>query len=189
MWTLVGKLKDKHIIGHEVIQTPKDFEENCDILTCINGSNGKRFSQTFNHSLLETPVKVVPKNIQKVLTPKTRQRKNYYSEKLANYITELNFPVDDQFDIITNALKKIDLFDKIIIPPKMPSTGRKRIPIERRKIVWDLWHKQSSESTDTTKLAKLRKSCWKKMIQDYVSRNLLRLCCKEEKSFISVCGR
>ena len=29
-------------------------------------------------------------------------------------------------------------------------------------MVWDFWHEQSSECTDTTKLAKLRNSCRKK---------------------------
>ena len=48
------------------------------------------------------------------------------SEMLGNYITEMDFTVDDQLDVITNALKKVNLFDKIIIPPNQPSISQLR---------------------------------------------------------------
>ena len=67
-------------------------------------------------------------------------------------------PEEEKVDLMTSALKKLDLHDAIKLNKKPSKAGRKYIPLELRKRVWKFWHDSSQQSTLTTKNPTLRVS-------------------------------
>ena len=65
------------------------------------------------------------------MTPNTRKRKSRISEDLACYISELDLSKEDQVDVISL------LMDKINFTRKPTKSGRKLTPLHFRKAAWD----------------------------------------------------
>ncbi|XP_066932940.1 uncharacterized protein [Clytia hemisphaerica] len=90
------------------------------------------------------------------MTPNTRKRKSRLSEDLTTFISELELDTDDQVDVITLSLKKLGILDQFNFTRKPTKSGRKLLPFEVRKAVWDFWHEKGTASTLTSRPAKLR---------------------------------
>ena len=43
------------------------------------------------------------------MSPNSRQRKKYYSDKLADVVKELNLNETDENDVVINAMKKLNI--------------------------------------------------------------------------------
>lgn len=99
-----------------------------------------------------------------LLTPKTRKRKSRLADDLAAFIEGLDLSEDDTVDVVALSLKKLSLLDQFSFSRKPTRAGRRSTSIEERRNVWEFWHKNSVQSTITSRPAKL-KVCDKSKIQ------------------------
>ena len=90
------------------------------------------------------------------MTPNTRKRKSRIANDLAEFIEQLNLSDEDQVDVITLSLKKLNLLDVLQFQRKPTKAGRKVTPMTVRKSVWEFWHGNSTASTITSRPAKIR---------------------------------
>ena len=91
------------------------------------------------------------------MTPNTRKRKSRMANDLAEYIQELNLSTEDSVDVISLALRKLSLADKIAFNRKPTKSGRKLTSLETREAIWEFWHTNSVQSTITSRPATLIK--------------------------------
>ena len=70
---------------------------------------------------------------------------------------------DDNVEILSLALKKLNLLDRLTFIKKPTKAERKVIPHETQRKIWHFWHTNSMASTLTSKPAKLRVSNRKKI--------------------------
>lgn len=92
------------------------------------------------------------------MSPNTRQRKSTLSRKITKSIQEYGLSIPEQVEVMTLSLKQLGIYEKIKFERKPTKKGRNITPFETRKKVWEFWHENSTESTNTTSLAKLRQT-------------------------------
>ena len=92
------------------------------------------------------------------MSPNTRKRKSLIASKVTKQIQEYGLSKVDQVEVLTPSLKQLGIYDQIRFVRKPSKAGRSLTPFETRQAVWDYWHLNSQESTNTTNLAKLRHS-------------------------------
>ena len=92
----------------------------------------------------------------KTLTPNTRKRKSYLAKNISDTILSMNLSEDDQVDVVSLALKQLNILDKIRFIRKPTAKGRKLLPAETRESVWKFWHDNTFESTNSNQHSKLR---------------------------------
>ena len=90
------------------------------------------------------------------MSPNTRKRKSLIANKVTKQIQALGLSKIDQVDVLTLSLKQLGIYDQIKFTRKPTKAGRLLTSLETRQTVWDYWHSNSQESTNTTNLAKLR---------------------------------
>ena len=92
------------------------------------------------------------------MTPNTRKRKSRLAEDISDLICDLT--TEEQMDVLTLATKQLGIYESYKFQRKPTKAGRKQLPIETRKTVWDFWHCNEFiiESTLTSRQAKLRVS-------------------------------
>ena len=90
---------------------------------------------------------------------------------------------DDNVEVLSLALKKLDLIDRVTFIKKSAKAGRKMIPHEIRRKIWHFWHTSSMASTLTSKPAKLRVSNRKKTENGQQSTAKKHCTTKKQKLF------
>ena len=91
------------------------------------------------------------------ITPNMCQRKNRCANDIVDVVKDLQLSENDTIDAICLSLKKLGIFDKIHSFCRKPAkVGRKLTPISTRSLVWNFWHKNSFQSTITSRPASLR---------------------------------
>ena len=91
------------------------------------------------------------------MTPNMRQRKSRCANDIVDAVKDLQLSENDTIDVICLSLKKLGIFDKIHSFCRKPTkVGRKLTPISTRSLVWNFWHKNSLQSTITSRPASLR---------------------------------
>ena len=91
------------------------------------------------------------------MSPNSRQRKQYYSDKLVNSVKSFQLSEVDEKNVVIHALKSLRLYVKIKSMQLQKNQGRKLTSLQTRILVWEYWHDCSQETSDTTHPAKLRK--------------------------------
>ena len=96
------------------------------------------------------------------MSPKSRQKKKYYSDKLVNYVKSFHLGEKMERELVMSAIKALNLSDLLNCKPKSKKVndgrGRPMTNYTTRKTVWNFWHDHSTESSDSTRPAKLRQS-------------------------------
>jgi len=90
------------------------------------------------------------------MTPNTRKRKSRLAEDIVEFIESLDLNSEDQLDVLTLSLQKLNILDVIKFTQKPSRKGRKLTTSETRKTVWDFWHSNSTQSTNLSRPAKLK---------------------------------
>ena len=93
------------------------------------------------------------------MSPNSRQRKKYHSDKLISFLQSRNLGEHMTREVIIAAITKLNYND--ILKSKNifnGNKGRKMTSFVTMTVVWEFWHANSSESSDTMRPAKLRQS-------------------------------
>jgi len=88
------------------------------------------------------------------MSSNTRQRKGYMAKQTTSKISSFNLTKDEEMEVMTLSLKQLNLYDQFQFKRKPTKAGRKLIPLSTRQVVWDFWHENSMESTNTNQVAK-----------------------------------
>ena len=103
-----------------------------------------------------------PRNSRNANNSENRKssRKYWLVDKIVEKVKDeiKDFPDEEQVELMPSALKKLDLYDAIQLNKKPTKAGRKSIPLQLRKRIWNFWHTSSQQSTLTTHISKLRVS-------------------------------
>lgn len=129
------------------LQSENDF-------SCVSQSqeDSPRF---WKGSGIITPNKKTDSQVQN-MTPSTRKGKSRIAEDFVKLIFEFELPQDDLVDVLTLSLKKLNVLDQVSFTHKPTKSGRKLTPFSFRKKMWDFWHENSQESTNTRDISKMR---------------------------------
>ena len=90
------------------------------------------------------------------LTPNTRQWKYALAKEITEVVDAFGISKSDQVDVLTLSLKQLNIFEQIKFASKPTEKGRKLLKLPYRESVWNLWHMNSFESTNSNQIAKLR---------------------------------
>ena len=71
-------------------------------------------------------------------------------------VKAMNISKGDEIDVLTLTLQQLNVLEQIKFVSKPNSKVRNLLPYTSRKAVWDFWHQNSFESTNTSQIAKLR---------------------------------
>ena len=110
--------------------------------------------------LSETPSQQLTSSI---MSPNSRKRKSRIAYEVFDFIKAYQLNDNDNIEVMTLALKKLNLLDRLDFSKKPSKAGRKELSLEIRECVWKYWHSNSTASTLTSKPAKLRVSEKKKI--------------------------
>ena len=91
-----------------------------------------------------------------MLPATSRKRRSRIAQEITDKITEFDLPEDELIEVLVLALKKLNVLDKLSFTQKPCKSGRKLTPFIVRKTVWDFWHDNSHETTNTHQVAKIR---------------------------------
>ena len=80
------------------------------------------------------------------MSPKSRQKKKYYANELVDAVKSLKLTETDEKLVVIHALKSLNLYEDIRGKQEPSNRGRKPIPLQMKKIVWDFWHEHSQEN-------------------------------------------
>lgn len=86
----------------------------------------------------------------------TRKRKSFIASKVTKHIQEFGLSKVDQVEVLTLSLKQLGNYNQIKFTRKPTKAGRLLTSMKTRQTVWNYWHSNSQESTNTTDVAKLR---------------------------------
>ena len=90
------------------------------------------------------------------LTPTSRKRKSRYATNLTDTMKSYNLNIPDLIEVVKLSLSQQGILECLQSERKPTRTGRSKIPVETRKNAWDFWHGKATESTLTSRPAKLR---------------------------------
>ena len=127
---------------------------NLDLLADV-AMTSQRFTPSFENS--DVKPKLLDNNSNS-MSPNTRQRKCRIVKKLMETVHSEGIDsmvVDDRVDILSCVLNKLGLNEKFLISQKPTKAGRKMTSMETRQRVWEFWHNNSTQSTLTSRPAKL----------------------------------
>ena len=99
-------------------------------------------------------------------SPKSRTKKKYHSNKLVDYLQSRNLVKHMMREVIISTIEKLNLDGILYSKSKLKfeeTRGRKMTSFTTRTLVWEIWHAYRSESSDTTRLAKLCQSSQNKI--------------------------
>ena len=127
-----------------------------------NHSCLKNPDQPSNHQLpLSSPVSAQScqsMSTPALMPPNSRKRKSRIANEICDFINLYQLMDDDNVEILSLALKKLNLLDRLTFIKKPSKAGRKMIPHQIRRKIWHFWHTNSMAFTLTSKPAKLRVS-------------------------------
>jgi len=95
------------------------------------------------------------------MTPNTRKRKSRLAEELSEYVESWELGENkDILNVMLLSLKKLGLSDilkdNFANNTSAESRGRKLTPFAIRKVIWDFYHQHTTQSTNTSRPAKLK---------------------------------
>ena len=123
------------------------------------------------------------------MSPNSRQRKRYYAKKWLKTLKSFNLNESEEKQVIVSALKSLNLYNGIKGEQSAGNKGRKPTTLHTRKQVWDLWHDNSQESSDTTRPAKLWRINRPKIRSGLSFPTSVKVITQRGKSFLRVCGK
>ena len=110
----------------------------------------------FQDVFLETTLNQSEIDQSEILAATCRKRRSRIALDITKKITEFDLPEDELIEVLALSLKKLNVLDKFSFTRKPSKSGRKLTPFIARKTVWDFWHENSQETTNTHQVAKMR---------------------------------
>ena len=132
---------------------PTSPTPNLDLLADV-ASTSKRFTPSFASNDENNS----SQNISNTMTPNTRQRKCRIVKNIMNTVHAEgvdSMSIDDRVEVVSSVLDKLGLHRNFQIPRKPTKAGRKLTSLETRQKVWQFWHDNSTQSTLSSKPARL----------------------------------
>ena len=91
------------------------------------------------------------------MTPNTRQRKSRIADKHTNFAEALNLiDQNNVVDLVIFSMKNLGLHEKLeaVIKdanPRQETGGRKMASFTTRKLIWEFYHENATQSTITSR--------------------------------------